>query len=300
MIRIGIIDFDTSHVVEFTKRLNHIAIDEEQWVDGAKVVCGWTGPSAIRSEEEVREFTRILTEEFGVELLDKPEDMLGKVDAVMVESVDGSVHYERARPFIEAGLPVFIDKPFTCSLEHAKRLAELAQKKGVPLFTSSSLRYALEVQQVKDNEAEWGRVVGADAYSPAPQHPRNPGLFHYGIHAVETLYALMGAGCEAVWCIYTDGAEVVTGLWRDGRIGTVRGVRTGAHSYGFTAFCERKVWSAMVNTRYIYRELLKRVVEMFRTGKPPIDISESVEIVAFIEAAMKSAQANGQKQQVAV
>jgi len=292
MIKVGLVDFDTSHVVAFTQRLNHIDIDEEQWVEGAKVIIGCPGESKI-SPERIPGFTEKL-KEYGVELVDKPEEMIGKIDAVMVESVDGSVHYERALPFIEAGIPTFIDKPFTCSLDEAKKLAELASEKGVPLFSSSSLRYALEVQEVKAKGEEYGDVVGVDAYSPAPQHPRNPGLFHYGIHGVETLYALMGPGCEYVTCISDEGTDVVVGHWEDGKVGTVRGIRKGASGYGFSAFCQNRILHSQINTAYIYRELLKRVVEMFQTGKPPIDISESLEIVAFIEAALKSSQKGGE------
>lgn len=293
MIRLGILDFDTSHVVAFTQRLNHIDVDEDQWVNGAKVVAGCPGESVL-SPERIPGFTEKM-EEYGVPLVEEPEELIGKVDAVLVESSDGSVHYERAKPFIEAGLPTFIDKPFTCSLKHAKALFDLADKNNVPLFSSSSLRYALAVQELKEQEKEIGEVVGAEAYSPASLHPRNPGLFHYGIHGVETLYALMGPGCGAVWCTKTEGTHLVTGVWKDGRIGVIRGIRQGARGYGFTAFCENGIKQASIDARYIYRELLKQIVNMFETGKLPLEPSESVELIAFIEAAIKSENNDGAK-----
>jgi predicted dehydrogenase len=192
-------------------------------------------------------------------------------------------------------MPTFIDKPFTCSLAKAKVLSRLAIKKKAPLFSSSSLRYAIEIQRLKSSIAEVGSIVGADAYSPASLHPANPGLFHYGIHAVETLYALMGPGCKSVWCVYDESCEVVTGLWLDGRIGVVRGTRRGPHGYGFTAFCEKQVVSAQINTTFIYRELLNQMVKMFQTGRAPLNIAETIEIVAFIEAALDSAKNYGRK-----
>jgi len=293
MIRLGIVDFDTSHVVAFTQRLNHLDVGEDQWIDGAKVIMGCPGTS-LMSPERVPGFTEQLSA-YGVELVDDPTEMIGKIDAVLIESVDGSVHYERAKPFLESGVPMFIDKPFTCSLDHAKALAELADKNGVPLFSSSSLRYGVEVQEILEKQDEWGKVVGADAYSPGSLHPRNPGLFNYGIHGLETLYALMGTGCVAVWAVSTDGVDVVTGAWEDGRIGTLRATRAGAHSYGFTAFCEKRIVPSAINAGFIYRELLKRIVGMFETGKPPIDISETLEMVAFIEAAMESGKRDGER-----
>ncbi|MCX7598491.1 MAG: Gfo/Idh/MocA family oxidoreductase [Armatimonadetes bacterium] len=297
MIRLGICDCDTSHAVEFTKRLNHVDVTEEQWVDGAMVVAAYPGTSEITEPERVRDYVSKLAS-YGVEIVDQPEQLIGKVDGVLIESQEGAVHRRHAELFLNAGLPCFIDKPFTCSASDAAAIAALAERKGLAVFSSSSLRYALEVQQVHADAEVLGGVLGADAYSPAPVHPRNPGLFHYGIHGVETLYALMGPGCEAVWCIFAPGAETVVGMWRDERLGVLRGTRDGAHAYGFTAFCEKAVRTATIDTAYIYRELLKRVVQMFATGEPPLDVRESVELVAFIEAAMTSAQLEGKRVEV--
>lgn len=293
MIRLGIVDFDTSHVVAFTQRLNHIEVGENQWIEGAKIVMGCPGTSLL-SPERVPGFTEKL-KSYGVPLVDDPTEMIGQIDGVLIESVDGSVHYERAKPFLEAGVPMFVDKPFTCSLKEAKAIAELAEKNSIPVFSSSSLRYGLEVQEVLAKQDEFGAVLGADAYSPGPVHPRNPGLFHYGIHGLETLYALMGTGCTAVSAASTEGVDVITGAWNGGRIGTVRATRAGAHSYGFSAFCEKKVVSTSINAGAIYGELLKRIVKMFETGKSPVDIRETLEIIAFIEAAAISAKQNGEK-----
>ena len=90
MIRIGMVDFDTSHVGQFTRRLNHVAIGEEQWVDGAQVVMGCPGTSEITDRETIDKYTREMTDDFGIEVVNDPTDMIGKIDAVMVESQDGS------------------------------------------------------------------------------------------------------------------------------------------------------------------------------------------------------------------
>jgi predicted dehydrogenase len=292
MVRIGLCDGDTSHVVEFTKRYNHIEVGEDQWIEGCKVVAMYPGTSEICEAALIQKYAEQLRA-WGVEIVDRPEDLIGKVDAVQIESNEGGKHRRHAEMFLNAGLPCFVDKPFTCSVEDAKAIAALAEKKGIAVLSASSLRYALEIQALRADEENMGKVVGADAYSPAGLHGRNPGLFHYGIHAVETLYALMGPGCEQVWCSFAPGAEVVVGRWKDLRIGTVRGTRAGAHSYGYTAFCQKGVLPTTIDAGFIYRELLKRISEMFQTGKAPFDVRQSVEIVAFIEAAMKSAQLDG-------
>jgi virulence factor len=297
MLKLGLLDFDTSHSVEFTRRLNHADKDQDQWVEGAKVVVGCPGESKI-SPERIPGFTEQM-KKMGVPLVEKPADMIGKVDAMLVESVDGSVHYERARPFLEAGIPCYIDKPFACSVADARKIVALAEKKKLPLFSSSSLRYAPELVEYMAN-GKAGKVLGAIAYSPASEHERNPGLFHYGIHGVEILYTLMGPGCERVTCTHEKDADVVTGTWKDGRVATMRGTRSGAGAYGALVFAEKETVPLKIGTKYIYRDLLKKIVETFTTGKPPLDIAVTVEIVAFIEAAWKSAMNHGAGEKVSV
>ena len=145
-----------------------------------------------------------------------------------------------------------------------------------------------------------GKVLGALAYCPAPMHERNPGLFHYGIHGVEMLYTVMGPGCQRVTSTHEKGVDVVTGHWRDGRVATLRGIRAGAAPYGVVGFAEKGVQTVSVGTKFIYRELLKQIVEMFKSGKPPVDPAVTVEVVAFIEATNRSGANHGAVEAVKV
>jgi predicted dehydrogenase len=253
MIRLGIVDFDTSHAVEFTKRLNHIAIAEDHWVEGAKIVAGVPGRSAIAPE-------------------------------VIPKNLETLKGY---------GITLFVDKPFACSLADARAMVKPAMEKHIPLMSCSSLRYAPDVVAAQDGKGPAGKIIGVSTYGPSPTHPRNPGLFHYGIHPVEMLFTLMGQGCRKVSSISEPGGEVVTGVWADGRIGSVRGIRDGMHDYGFTIVGDKAVQNLTVNTKYIYREMLKKIVAMFETRQLPIDLRETLEIVAFIEAARQSAEGGG-------
>jgi hypothetical protein len=107
------------------------------------------------------------------------------------------------------------------------------------------------------------------------------------------LFTLMGAGCKRVTCLSEPGGEVVTGVWSEGRVASVRGIRTGKADYGFTVFGQKGVQTLGVSTQFIYRELLKKIVAMFETRQLPIDLRETLEIVAVIEAARQSAEAGG-------
>ena len=303
MIRLGVLDFDTSHVVEFTKRLNKKGVAKDQWVEGASVVVGCPGQSKIMPER-IAGIKREM-EKLGVPLVEKPTDMIGKVDGMLIESQEGGAHYEAARPFLEAGIPCFIDKPFTCGLADAKKIAALAARKKVGVFSASSLRYATELVAYMA-DAKKGKILGAVAFGPAPYFegksdvPLNPGLYHYGIHAVEILYTLMGPGCVRVSCLHEKDVDIATGQWKDGRAATVRGIRSGNAGYGFTAFAEKGVKHSVLSTAMIYRDLAKQVVLFFETKKAPVELTITIEMMAFIEAALRSAANHGAGEKVAV
>ena len=294
MKRVGIVDWDTSHVVQFTMRLNHVGeLAEDQYIDSDyRVVAGVPGTSEITAPDRLAEYHDKLTG-WGVEVVDSVEQLVDMVDVVCVESQSGYVHLDRARPFIEAGIPTYIDKPFVINVEDGLKIKELAAKHGVPIFSSSSLRYAPEVVEAQHDAEGVGSVVGAFAYSPASLHDKNPGLAHYGIHGVETLYALMGPGCVELSCISEEGGEVSTGRWADGRVASIRGTRAGKHAYGYTVWGDKGVRSEYISTTYIYRELLKKIVQMWETGTPDLELDETIEIAAFIAAAWESANNGG-------
>src|SRR5262249_11933274 len=103
----------------------------------------------------------------------------------------------------------------------------------------------------------------------------------------------MGPGCQRVSATHEKGVDVVTGQWKDGRVGTFRGIRDGVAGYGFVGFAEKGVQAVPVGTKFIYRELLKQIVEMFKTGKSPLDPTVTLEVVAFIEGENRSGANHG-------
>ncbi len=291
MIRLGIVDFDSSHSIEFTRRFNHAGVDSDQYVEGARVVAGCSG-SSLMAPERIPGFAEQVAS-CGVELVESPEMLLERIDAVLVLSQCGTAHLERVRPFLEAGIPAFVDKPFACTLDDARQMIQLANENNVTLFNSSALRFSAEIEQFQNRHAEYGATHGAITYGPAKRAHGNPGLFHYGIHAVEVLFALMGPGCHSVTTEYTEDAEVVTARWSDGRLATVRGNRQGATTYGFMAFTENAVIHQPISTRFAYRNLCQRIVKTFETGTPAVANDSSLEIVKFITASLDSERQGG-------
>ncbi len=291
MWRLGIVDFDSSHSVELTRRFNRIGVGSEQFVDGAEVVLAWPGSSDM-APERIPGFRREI-EDMGIELVSDVDELIGQIDAVLVLSLCGSAHLDRARPFLETGVPTFVDKPFACSVSDAEDMVALANQHNTLLFNASALRFSEEAQLMRERQATLGPVNGAVTYGPSKRADGNPGLFHYGIHSVELLFELMGIGCTAVTATSSNDAEAVTGLWSDGRIGTVRGVRTGATRYGFTAFCEHAVVNENVSTRYAYRNLCRAILQSFDSGETAVSHTSNLEVIRFVAAAIASEEQGG-------
>jgi hypothetical protein len=218
------------------------------------------------------------------------------VDAVMVLSVDARQHLAQVGPVLAAHKRVFIDKPIAGSYRDARAIADLARTSGTPFFSSSSLRYVPHIQRLRAKAG--AGVLGAFTWGPAPTESYLPDLFWYGIHSVESLYALMGPGCELVSRVHTPGADLVSCRWRDGRIGTIRGIRDGDHSYGAVLFGSQGVFTdAPVapapdardapNSPHQsdYYGLVVEIMKFFKSGVPPVSPDETLELVAFMEAA---------------
>lgn len=286
--RVGIIGLDTSHSLAFTKAFN--ARDAAADLGGYKVVAAYPHgskdiPSSVERIPGYTEEIQLL----GVEIVDSIAALLNKVDVVLLETNDGRLHLEQALEVFKSGNTVFIDKPISASLVDAIAIFEAAKKYQVPVFSSSSLRYMANAVAVRNGEI--GKVLGAEAFSPAKLEPTHPDLFWYGIHGVETLYTLMGTGCETVQRTHTEGADLVVGTWEGGRIGTFRGTRTGKSGYGGRAFGEEGIMD--LGSYGGYRPLLVEIARFFDTGKSPVSAEETIEIFAFMHAADESKKING-------
>jgi hypothetical protein len=179
---------------------------------------------------------------------------------------------------------MFIDKPFAGSLSDAFAIVEAAKHYNVPMFSSSSLRYIDGAKEI--TEGKIGKVIGVNAYSPAPIEEHHPDLFWYGVHGVEILFTVMGTGCKSVQRTFTENTDVVIGIWEDDRIGCFRGIREGKRGYGGTVFGEDDI---MVLDKYSgYSPLLEKITEFFNTGIVPVSADETLEIFAFMQAADES------------
>ncbi|MBT6768790.1 MAG: Gfo/Idh/MocA family oxidoreductase [Opitutales bacterium] len=283
------IGLDTSHVTAFTGRFNDP--ENENHVPGARVVAAFKGgsPDIPSSADRIDGVTRTLQEKYGVKLYDSIEEMCRNVDAVLLESVDGRPHLEQAIPVFKAGLPVFIDKPFAGTLKDAITIYNMAKQSGVPCWSSSSLRFYPGVVDVAT--AKKGELKGAISYGPAALDSRHPDFFWYGIHPTEALFTVLGPGVETVSRSFTPDNDVITGIWKDGKLGNVYGIRNSKTAYKVTAFGTEKIVEQKRGGDYT--PMLREIVRFFRTGEAPVPLEETIEIYAFMEAADESKRRGG-------
>lgn len=286
--KVGIIGLDTSHAVAFTKTLN--AADAADVYGGYKVVAAYPkGSNDIQSSVERIPGYIEEVKKLGVEIVTSIADLLQKVDVVLLETNDGRLHLEQALLVLKAGKPMFIDKPIAASLADAQAIFAASKKYNTPVFSSSSLRYTEGIADI--GKGKIGKVLGAETYSPAKYEKTHPDLFWYGIHGVEMLFAVMGTGCKTVTRIHTPDADVVVGVWSDGRIGSFRGTRTGKSDYGGRVFGEKG--NMILGEFKGYNPLLEQIVKFFESGKVPVQAEETLEIAAFMEAADLSKNKGG-------
>jgi len=287
-LRAGMIGLDTSHVPAFAKLFNNPKASGD--IAGVRIVAGYPGGTDIpASRDRVGKFTEQLRG-MGIEIVETIPKLIEKVDVVLLESVDGRIHLQEAIPVIKAGKPLFIDKPVAGSLVDAIAIYELAQKHGVPCFSSSSLRFSPGIQELLRNE-KVGTIAGAATWGPCSYQEGIPDMFFYGIHGIEPLYVLMGTGCETVTRIQTKDTDLVSGIWKDGRVGTYRGLRHNRADFGAVAFGSKGIVQS--DKEGGYDELCREIGRFFKTGKSPIPPEETLEIFAFMEAADESKRQHG-------
>jgi predicted dehydrogenase len=293
-LRAGMIGLDTSHVPAFTKIFN--AAEASGNLAGIQIVAGYPGGTDFpASRDRVQKFTETMAS-MGVEIVDSIAELLEKVDVVFLESVDGRIHLEQAIPVIKAGKPMFIDKPLAGSLVDAMAIYELAKSHNVPYFSSSSYRFSPGIVALLNNP-QVGSIAGAASWGPCSYQEGTMDMAFYGIHGIEALYTLMGEGCETVARIKTEDTDLISGVWKGGRVGTYRGIRKNNSEAGAVVFGSKSIVKAEKGGSYA--DLCQEIGKFFRTHEPPVAPQVTIEMFAFMEAADESLRRGGEPVSIA-
>ncbi len=289
-LKVGMIGLDTSHSPAFAKEMNNPNATGN--LAKMQVVAAFPGGSddLASSRDRVAGFTQQFRE-MNIEITTSIDELLKKVDVVLLESVDGRKHLEQVLPVFRSGKPVFIDKPLAGNLTDALAIQLLAEKYKAKWFSSSSLRFSSSILRWREDPQLRSQIRGAESWGPCSLEKTHTDLYWYGVHGVEVLYTAMGTGCVKVSRVHTPGTDVIVGQWSDGRVGAFRGIRDGKADYGLVIFGQSTI---DVGGKYDgYGPLVAKIADFFLGAPPPVTPEETLEMFTFMQAADASRDANG-------
>ena len=289
MFRIGILGSDNSHADRFSEILNR-PDHPAYWPDsGAQIVAIW-GQDAERTRQ-VAENGRIAT------IVAEPQSMLGQVDAILCVTRHGGLHRQLVTPYLDAGIPVFIDKPLAVDPDDARAIVQTATAHGVPYSSFSTVRFARAMQEYAAQVSKLGGIRVGVYTGPASR--RNPygGVIFYAVHSIEMMLMIQGTGVG--WVQAVEGPAVddqgngnigVTCAYADGSLGTLQLTVNAHYAFTATALGREGVHFAHLNIDDCYHEGMKRIVPCLRGEADPgvsaAAMVEAVQIAAAIERSL--------------
>lgn len=289
-LQLAVIGLDISHVSRFRELLNDT--DNPYHLSGARIVKAFPGGTEAfhLSASRVPEFSKEYADD-KIELV-QSLDELGGCDGYFLMSCVGDQHLEQFRKLLQYGKPVFIDKPLACSYQDARAIAELSRQYNVPVTTTSSFRFAKGIDDLLTEEDT--QILACQAFGKMDIFDDYRDYFWYAVHGADILYRIMGCGCTAVQAVRGEPADLLVGHWADGRLGTILAKRGGRWGFGCTVLTDTGYRTGLAATQPpSYALLMEKLLNFFRTGEAPVPLDESLEIMAFIEAASRSRDDGG-------
>ncbi len=273
MVRIGLVDVTTSHADAFAKVFNI-----EKRHEGFQVTACWD-KDPIRSEA--------VAKAYGIEMVATLEEMKD-VDAVMVLSRNQDLHLEYATPFLKRGLPMFVDKTTAGSLQQAVALYKLAKRKKAPIFSASAVRFGKEIEEAKEiMKQKMGPIRLITASGPGD-------LIFYGQHVFDTIAELVGRGARTIQNIGDEKLNVLKITYENGMVVVATISDVGKLPFRFTVADEKTNHTFVVADHgYYYAKMMTAFVNMVKTGIPPFDPLETVEIIDTMFQAKASREKKG-------
>ncbi len=214
--------------------------------------------------------------------------MLGNIDALIVDHRHAKYHLEAATPFVKAGIPTFIDKPFCYRVEEGKKFLAMARELGTPVTSFSSMAQSNATFDIKEQVESMGEISQVIRYGPVDLDSKYGGVFFYGVHIVQPLLFIFGDDVDKVK-ISRDGKNGnATLVYKNGLFATLI---FKSLAYGWETFVETDEGLVELKSRVEESDPAKHyadMVEMFRTGKEPRSHESILKCVAVLEAMDRS------------
>ncbi len=282
-IKVGLIGLDTSHTVEFAKRMQAPDCPPDQKVCGMRATACLRFPTPFQSEEGLNARQKML-EGWGIKVTMDFDEAVADCDAVMLEINDPSLHLEYFTRCAKLGRRMFLDKPLADTVENGKKICELAREKGLAVFSASSLRF---VPQLRKACEEMASPLFTSVYGPLGKAPAGSSVVWYGVHAFEMLQRAMGRGAQSVFVKKDGGGVTAVVRYAGNRRGLVE-LSDDAWIYGGCLRDKQKAVPFVVETGRIYSDLLIRIGEFFRGAQTPVSMEDTLEVTAMLDAARRS------------
>ena len=288
MFRIGIVGSDNSHADAFSKLVN---IPDEKTGEFLYPDCRVTGIFGLEKER-----TQQVALEGKIDFIaEKPEDLLGKVDAVMVVFRHGDLHAKYALMFIEAGIPTWIDKPFSIRNEDAKKIIAASMKYNTPVTGGSTCKYAYDILTIKnavENYNRIGKVKSAMINFPAEMENEYGGLYFYGAHLVEMTLAAFGYEPKSVTASEKNGNVVALVKYDQYQI--IMNFIPGSSEYYAVVFGEKGTMFREIDINISYKLGFDKFVEMLRTGVMSFPLKNLYTSVVLLNAILESVKSGAE------
>lgn len=282
MKRIGIIGCENSHAEHFARIINLSRTSTGDRLYPDMEVVAVFGPE-IESARAVQAAGDVET------IVDSAEDFIGLVDAMMITNRSGSLHADYAKPFIEAGIPLFIDKPVTANWEEARELVRSAEEKGVPIAGGSGCKYAWDVKLLKHKTEAWnkdGELLSASMNFAADRDSIYDGFYFYGPHLTEMALTVFGFNPKSVQAYENEGG-VLAVLRYDAYDISLHYTKNSRIS-SCTLYGQNDNEYRRIDISMIYQHEVDYFVEMLRTGNMPQTYTELIAHVGVISAINES------------
>lgn len=292
MTKISLIGLDTSHTVEFARRIAAPDCPAEQRIEDVKVTGCLRFSTPFQSEEGLNGRQKQL-EDWGITVTTDFDKAVADCDAIAMTINDPAYHLEYFRKCVALSKPIFVDKPFADNIENGRIMAQLAAEKNVKVVSSSSLRYAPALLEACKAMPE---PLFVTTYGPLGIAPAGSSVIWYGVHSFEMLQRAIGRGAETLKLVETKAGAVITVDYENGRQGVVE-LAKGMWLYGGCLRGKDNVVTYRVDANRLYTDQFRQLVPFFKGGEPPVAIEDTLEVMALLDAAERSLK-SGKKEKV--
>ncbi len=277
-IRIGVIGAENSHTIAYGQIFNR-----DRKFPGCEVVGVWG---------ETAEFAKNAAQKGQIPwIVKEPAEFMGKIDALIVDHRHAKYHLEAAWPFVEAGIPTFIDKPFCYRVSEGRKFLAMAKAKGTPVTSFSTAARGEEITDLKNQLAGLPKIYHIISAGHCDVDSPYGGVFFYGVHQIERLMVVFDENIKRVRVSRKGEDASATLIFSSGLQATVI-LSKGRPPFEFAVVTDQGVRRLVPQSTEESLTPYREIVQMFREGKEPRSHESLLRGIAILEALERSVKSD--------